>query len=94
MQETNKMRVQSLDQEDPLEEGMATHSSIHAWRIMDRGASQATVLWAAELEMTEWLSTHTWTEWLFIKQCGEIMYHHNVVLSGEIIDYFPLLSQS
>ena len=30
MQET---RVQSLSQEDPLEEGMATHSSILAWRI-------------------------------------------------------------
>ena len=27
------MWVQSLDQEDPLEEGMATHSSILAWRI-------------------------------------------------------------
>ena len=30
MQETG---VQSLGQEDPLEEGMATHSSILAWRI-------------------------------------------------------------
>ena len=31
--------VQSLDWEDPLEEGMATYSSILAWRIpMDRGA--------------------------------------------------------
>ena len=31
--------VQSLGQEDPLEEGMATHSSILAWRIpMGRGA--------------------------------------------------------
>ena len=30
--------------EDPLEKGMATHSSILAWRIpMDRGAQQATV---------------------------------------------------
>ena len=30
---------QSLVQEDPLEEGTATHSSILAWRIpMDRGA--------------------------------------------------------
>ena len=29
----------SLDQEDLLEEGMATHSGILAWRIpMDRGA--------------------------------------------------------
>ena len=27
------MRVQSLDGEDPLEEGMATHSSILAWEI-------------------------------------------------------------
>ena len=25
-------RVQSLDQDDPLEKGMATHSSILAWR--------------------------------------------------------------
>ena len=33
-----------LGWEDPLEKGMATHSSIHAWRIpMDRGAWQATV---------------------------------------------------
>ena len=30
MQET---QVQSLDQEDPLEEEMATHSSVLAWRI-------------------------------------------------------------
>ena len=30
MQET---RVQSLGQEDPLEKEMATHSSIHAWKI-------------------------------------------------------------
>jgi len=28
-----KMRVWSLDQEDPLEEGMTTHFNILAWRI-------------------------------------------------------------
>ena len=28
-----KTQVQSLSQEDPLEKGMATHSSILAWRI-------------------------------------------------------------
>ena len=28
-----KTRVQSLGQEDPLEKGMATHSSILAWKI-------------------------------------------------------------
>ena len=33
-----------LSQEDPLEEAMATHFSILAWRIpMDRGAWEATV---------------------------------------------------
>ena len=32
--EVQETRVQSLDQEDPLEEGMATHSSILAWRIL------------------------------------------------------------
>ena len=41
MQET---RVRSLGEEDPLEEGMATHSSILAWRTpMGRGAWWATV---------------------------------------------------
>ena len=41
MQETP---VQFLGQEDPLEEGMETHSSHLAWRIsMDRGAWWATV---------------------------------------------------
>ena len=33
MQELQETRVQSLGEEDPLEEGMATHSSILAWRI-------------------------------------------------------------
>ena len=33
MQEMEETRVQSLGQGDPLEESMATHSSILAWRI-------------------------------------------------------------
>ena len=37
-------QVRSLGWEDPLEEGVATHSSILAWRIaMDRGTWWATV---------------------------------------------------
>ena len=45
--------------EDPLEEGMATHSGILAWRIsMDRGAWRATGHGVAESDMTERL-THT-----------------------------------
>ena len=33
VQEVQEMWVQSLDQEDPLEEDTASHSSILAWRI-------------------------------------------------------------
>ena len=29
-----EMQVQSMDVEDPLEEGMATHTSILAWKIL------------------------------------------------------------
>ena len=46
MQET---WVRSLGWEDPLEEAMATHSSIVAWRIpIDRGVWQAPVHGVAE----------------------------------------------
>ena len=39
-----EMLVRSMSQEDPLEEGMATHSSILAQRIpMGRGTWQAMV---------------------------------------------------
>ena len=31
--ETQEMQVRSLSREDPLEEGLASHSSILAWRI-------------------------------------------------------------
>ena len=33
MLETQEMPVQSLTREDALEEGMATHSSVLAWRV-------------------------------------------------------------
>ena len=44
MQEPLEMKFLLLGKEDPLEEGMATHSSILAWKIpMDRGVWQAIV---------------------------------------------------
>ena len=56
------MWVQSLGGEDPLEEGMATHSNILAWRMNPHG--QRTLAgysqWGRkELDMTGRLSTHT-----------------------------------
>ena len=41
----HETRVKSLDLEDPLEKGMASHSSTLAWKIpwTDRGDWQATV---------------------------------------------------
>ena len=44
------MWVQSLGREDPLEEGMATYSSILAWRVLWTGA-----LWAAVREVAKGL---------------------------------------
>ena len=46
--------VRSLGRDDPLEEGMATHSSVLAWRIpMDRGTWQATVHGVTESDTSE-----------------------------------------
>ena len=54
MHETQETQVLSLGWEDPLEEGMATHSSILAWRIpMHRGVWWATVHVVAKSPTTE-----------------------------------------
>ena len=46
--------IQSLGQEDLLGKGMATHSSILAWRIsMDRGTWWAVAHGVAESDTTE-----------------------------------------
>ena len=46
--------VRSLGWEDPLEEEMATHSRILAWRIpVERGVRPATVLWVTESDATD-----------------------------------------
>ena len=44
MQETQNRGLDTWGQEDPLEEGLATYSSIFAWRILwteDRGRLQS-----------------------------------------------------
>ena len=60
MQETPEILVRFLGWEDPLEEGMATHSSILVWRITWT-EKPGRLLWGRkELDMTEQLAlTHS-----------------------------------
>ena len=54
VQELHVKQLPSLCWEDPLEKGMATHSSLSCLENpMDREAWQATVLRIAESDMTE-----------------------------------------
>ena len=49
-------RVQSLGQEDPLEKGMATHSSILAWRIPwteESGGLQSMGVAKSQIELSD-----------------------------------------
>ena len=56
MQET---RVRSLGWEDPLEKGMAIHSSILSWRIPRQRSLAGYSSWGCkELDVAEWI-THT-----------------------------------
>ena len=62
--------VRSLGWEDPLEEGMATHSNILAWRIpMDKGA------W--------WATVHGWQrvgqDWSDWTKCFEFPHHYHTL---------------
>ena len=62
MQETQKTWVRSLCQEDPLEEGMATHSCILAWRIPwteEPGGLQSMGSHRVGHDWSDWACTHT-----------------------------------
>ena len=54
--------VRSLGREDPLENGMVSHSSILAWRIPRAeepvGQTSYSQLSHKESDTTEWLGTH------------------------------------
>ena len=65
--------------EDPLEEGLATHSSILPWRVStDRGASQAPVHRVAESDTIEQPSTtHRFTDLSPQSSC-ELLKHRTV----------------
>ena len=60
MQETQETLIQSLGREEPLEEGMAAHSSVLAWRIPwteEPGGLQSTAWQRDTTEGTQHTST-------------------------------------
>ena len=79
MQETQEMWVWHLDQEDPLEEEMAIHSNILAWRIpWTEGYSP----WGhKEWDMTEAPSMHR----------GHCMYSLPTLLKHNKMSYFKVI---
>ena len=62
---TQEMRVGSLGREDPLEEGMATHSSILAWKIPRSGEPDG--LWYKGSQSGTQLK-QLWTHTLMVKE--------------------------
>ena len=76
-----KMRVSSLDREDPLEKEMATHSSILAWRILwteEPGGLQS--MGRKKSEMTD--HTHTDTRKPHFTTCLSSRLHGTRTLPG------------
>ena len=62
VQETQKIQIQFLGQEDPLEEAMATHSSILTWKIQWTEEPGGCSPWGhKESDKTEGLRVHTHT---------------------------------
>ena len=79
MSAKKKTLVWSLGQEDPLEQGMATHSSILAWRIpWTRGAWRAAVHGVAKSRTwLKWFSMHAIT-----KMCDVHLDYFNKYVPG------------
>ena len=59
-------RVQSLGREDPLEEGMAAHSSVLAWRIPRTEGPGGYSVWGLEESDTTECVTHITHMWNLI----------------------------
>ena len=87
MKETPETQVRSLGQEDPLEEDMATQSSIHAWRIpMERGAWRATVHGVANRHSEHTCQYQTTSTYVSLPHCFQQKFLLNLyVLSLKLL---------
>ena len=64
------MQFQSLGREDPLEEGMAAHSSILAWRIPGQRSLVATARELTDSDTTECAGTLLGSVWSTLPAAG------------------------
>ena len=94
------MRIQSLGREDPLEEGMATHSSILAWRIPWTEKPDGLQSIGSQRVGHNWSdSAHTQTAWKIAKTyifslTGTKLYWKLICLCNMFLLYFPLTPKS
>ena len=80
MQEMQEMRVGSPGQEDPLEEGMATRSSILAWKIPwteEPGGLQSMGLHRIRHGWIDWACTHIHIQFVYIIPCPSLSSPHS-----------------
>ena len=94
---THKMQVQSLGQEDPMEEGMATNSSILAWRIpWIEGPGGLWTIGSQRVEhsWSNWANTHRtmWSLSLLIKSTILYCLHAVVSLNLRVFGIYGLVS--
>ena len=83
-----KLQVWSLGQEDALEEGMVTHSSILAWGtpwteepcgLQSLGSHRVRHDWSISACMRAWILMHTNIQKWHLKSVGAIWWIHNNV---------------
>ena len=95
LQETWETRVWSLSWEDPLEEEMATHSSILAWKIPwteEPGGLQSKV---SQRVKHDWVTKHTHTQ-IYVIVC---LYIHKYIFVSwinqgrEMIEFMCVVSK-
>ena len=68
MQETKEMQVRSLGHDNPLEESMATHSSILAWEIPwteEPGGLESMGSQRVGQDWSVWICTHAHDAFIF-----------------------------
>ena len=71
MQKTQETWVQSLDQENALEESMTIHSSILAWRILM--IEEPGILQSIELQRVK----HDWSDLAYLSDLGMHAHLHS-----------------